>query len=296
MGRAGTAAAAERWSSLYDLARERLGDRSSARWLVEDASGGTWPGVLDEVVTARTGEHFMAMLARRERGEPIQYVLGHWSFRRLDLMVDRRVLVPRPETEVVVEVALAELARSGVAQPLVVDLGTGSGAIAISVAVEVAGARVWATDRSPGALAVASANLSGAGSGAAGRVQLARGDWWGALPPDLAGTVDMVVSNPPYVAEGEVADLPPEVADWEPGEALVAGPDGLDALRVVLAGAPRWLRPGGAVVCEMAPHQAEAVRGLALAVGFERADVHADLAGRDRVLVAVLPEGRRQPH
>src|SRR5688500_2404619 len=153
------------------------------------------------------------MVERRAAGEPLQYVLGAWGFRSLDLYVDRRVLIPRPETEQVVEVALAELRALGAAKPLVVDLGTGSGAIALSIAPEVPTSQVWATDASPAALAVARANLAGIGRAAA-RVRLEHGSWFAALPKLLQGRVDMVISNPPYVADGDT--LPPEVADWEP--------------------------------------------------------------------------------
>ena len=156
------------WRHLYLEALERLADRQAARWFVEEASGGAWPVVLDEPAPARAEGVFRSMLARRAAGEPVQYVLGHWAFRRLDLMVDRRVLIPRPETEVVVEVALGELARLA-GHPLVVDLGTGSGAIALSIVTECAGAEVWATDLSEDALAVASANLTGLGAKAAGQ-------------------------------------------------------------------------------------------------------------------------------
>lgn len=276
------------WSELYRLAGERLGDRQAARWLVEEASGGSWPAVMGEKVTARTGELFMSLLERRQRGEPLQYVIGHWSFRALDLMVDRRALIPRPETEVVVGVALAELRRLGVPAPVVVDLGTGSGAIALSIAVEVHTAQVWATDRSLDALAVASANLAGAGTGAAARVRLAQGDWWSALPDGLRGMVDLVVANPPYIAEGEMAGLSPEVVDWEPHSALVAGPTGLEALADILGGAPSWLRRGGVAVCEVAPHQADQACDMALASGFVEAMAHPDLTGRQRALVARL--------
>lgn len=277
------------WSDLYKLATERLdGDRQVARWLVEDASGGEWPSVLAQPVTTRTGEFFLSMLERRLAGEPVQYVLGHWAFRHLDLMVDRRVLIPRPETEVVVEVALAELRQSASKAPIVVDLGTGSGAIALSVATEVPSSFVWGTDASPAALAVASANLAGTGALAAGRVRLVQGNWWSALPDDLRGRVDLVVSNPPYVSEAELAELASEVRDWEPLSALVPGPSGLEAVTEVIEGAPSWLRPGGALVCELAPRQARVAAALALASGFATVEVRPDLAGRDRALVARL--------
>jgi release factor glutamine methyltransferase len=274
------------WRSLYEPAVTRLGDDKVVRWFVEDASGGDWPTVLDEPVGVRARQVFLSMLARRESGEPVQYVLGHWSFRKLDLMVDRRVLIPRPETEVVVDVALAELSRLEAVSPLVVDLGTGSGAIALSIATECGGAEAWATDVSDDALAVASANLAGLGVQAVGRVQLVRGSWWKALPPDLRGAVDLAVANPPYVAETELAGLPPEVSGWEPYDALIAGPSGLEALEDIIKDAPGWLADSSALVLEISPEQAASVGEMALGAGFDEVQVRPDLTGRDRALVA----------
>ena len=273
------------WRHLYLEALERLSDRQAARWFVEEASGAVWPAVLEDQVPAPAGSAFYDMLARREAGEPVQYVLGHWAFRQLDLMVDSRVLIPRPETEVVVEVALAELARLA-DRPLVADLGTGSGAIALAIATECPRAEVWATDLSEDALAVASANLAGLGTKAAGRARLVQGSWWHALPGSLKGTLDLAVTNPPYVAEGELATLPPEVSRWEPLQALVAGRSGLEALSAIAAEAPAWLGPRAALVAEIAPHQDRAAVGLAYSAGFEEAFVKPDLTGRPRVLVA----------
>jgi release factor glutamine methyltransferase len=282
--------AAVTWRALLADATARVG-AADARWIVAEAAGydgGELAVHLDDACTRREVAHFDAMLARREAGEPLQYVLGHWAFRTLDLMVDRRVLIPRPETEWVVELALREARAIAASLPpgeplLVADLGTGSGAIALSMAVE-AGAEVWATDASPDALAVARANVAGTGGPAATRVRLLEGDWYAALPEGLAGLLHVVVSNPPYVAAGEA--LPAEVADWEPRSALVAGPVGLEAIAVIVAGAPRWLRPDGVLVVEIAPHQATAVMSMAAEAGFARAAVHPDLAGRPRVLVA----------
>ena len=187
------------------------------------------------------------MVARRRAGEPLQYAIGAWGFRRLDLYLDRRVLIPRPETEQVVEVALRRAAAARRCRaPLVVDLGTGSGAIALSIAVEVPGADVWATDVSADALAVARANLAGLGGRAATRVRLVEGSWFDALPEAFRGQVHLLVSNPPYVADGET--LPAEVADWEPPGALRAGPHGARGdrrdrgRRVRVAGAARGAR------------------------------------------------------
>jgi release factor glutamine methyltransferase len=224
------------------------------------------------------------MVERRESGEPLQYAVGRWGFRHLDLLVDHRVLIPRPETETVVGVALDELKSLGPA-PTVVDLGTGSGAIALSVAREVPDAHVWATDVSADALAVARANLAGLGGRAAPRVRLVEGSWFRALPPLLRGHVHVIVSNPPYVSEAEVADLPPEVARWEPMSALIAGPTGLEQIEQIVAEAPAWLTRPGALVVEIAPHQVDAAEALARDAGFVDVDVRPDLVGRPRALV-----------
>jgi release factor glutamine methyltransferase len=211
-------------------------------------------------------------------------VLGAWGFRGLDLLVDQRVLIPRPETEQVVEAALETARRLG--PPLTIaDLGTGSGAIALSLADELPLREVviWATDASADALDVARANLAGLGRAAA-NVRLAHGSWWEALPGELRGRLDLVVSNPPYVGDAEQLDA--SVADWEPAAALFGGPDGLDALRVVAGGAAQWLRAGGALVCEIGEAQGGAARELAAACGLTDVEVRRDLAGRDRILIS----------
>jgi release factor glutamine methyltransferase len=226
---------------------------------------------------ARTQAEYDELVARRLAGEPLQYVVRRWGFRTLELYVDPRVLIPRPETEIVAGVAIDLLPPDGT----LVDLGTGSGAIALAVAVETKAGAIWATDTSPDALAVARANLAGIGSPAR-RVTMVEGDWFDALPADLRGEIDVIVSNPPYIGADE--ELPGEVVDWEPTDALIAGPSGLEAIARIVAGAPEWLRPGGALVIEIAPHQRDAA--LALCSAFAHADVRPDLTGRDRVLVA----------
>ncbi len=260
-----------------------------ARRLVERASGHDATELrfeLDRAVTTREIAFFDRMLARRAAGEPLQYVLGSWGFRQLDLFLDRRVLIPRPETEIVTEVALAELRRAAAAggtdAPRAVDLGTGSGAIALSLAFEHATVEVWATDASADALDIARANLVGIGRHAR-RVRLEHGDWFAALADDLAGTFDLVVSNPPYVAADE--ELPEVVRAWEPAGALVPGPTGLEAYEVIVAEARRWLRPTGSLVLEIGAAQAAALRALAAAHGWADVEVHPDLAGRDRAVV-----------
>jgi release factor glutamine methyltransferase len=231
------------------------------------------------------------MADRRRAGEPLQYVFGHWSFRSLDLLVDSRVLIPRPETELVVQVTLAEARRAGNGAALVVDAGTGSGAIALAVATELPGSTVWATDASPDALEVATLNnerVRRQHPDAA--VTLVAGNWLEPLPRAIQGQIHVVVANPPYVSEDEWWDLDEEVRR-EPRSALVAGPasdgmPGLAAVEELLAQARDWLAGPGAVVVELAPHQADAAARLARRLGYGSVRVEPDLAGRSRVLVA----------
>jgi release factor glutamine methyltransferase len=255
------------------------------RWMLEVATGlepAELAVSLDEPCTERVVDALDGMVGRRIAGEPLQHVLGRWGFRTLDLLVDARALIPRPETEVVAGLALAEVDRLGAS--LVVDLGTGSGAIALSIAAETwPRVEVWGTDASPGALAVARANLAGLGRRAS-VVRLAEGDWFAALPADLAGRIDLVVSNPPYVAAAD--PLPAEVRDWEPASALVPGPTGLEAIERIVADAPGWLSRPGALVLEIGETQADAVRAMAIDAGFTDVEVHPDLAGRDRAVLA----------
>ncbi|HUP72515.1 MAG TPA: peptide chain release factor N(5)-glutamine methyltransferase [Acidimicrobiales bacterium] len=283
------------WAALFDEASARLAavsadPRIDARRILEQVGGiepAQFSSTLDELVTTRQMVAYDRMIERRLTGEPLQYVVGSWSFRLLDLYLDRRVLIPRPETEIVTEHALAEHDRSvqarGAREGVVVDLGTGSGAIALSVAVERRGTQVWATDVSADALAVAQANCAGLGR-VARHVTLVHGNWFDPLPESLRGVVDVIVSNPPYVAADD--ELPAEVRDWEPVEALVPGPRGLEAYESIVVHAPEWLAVTGALVLEIGAAQRAAVRELVLDSGFASAEVHADLAGRDRVVVA----------
>ncbi len=277
----------------------------SARRIAAEASGTSAAEVALAPLTPMTVRmvaHADAMAARRMAGEPLQYVLGSWGFRELDLATDRRALIPRPETEVVAGIAVAWL--NGTARHRhpaglnVADLGTGCGAIALSIAHEVPHARVFATDSSADALALAAANLAGLGS-AATRVSLHQGSWFealagvqdpraeGGVAGPVRGQLDLAVSNPPYVADGDV--LAPEIDDWEPHEALYAGPDGLSALRTILRDARGWLAPGGLLVLELGAAQAQAATAMAIARGYEDVRIERDLAGIDRVLVASRP-------
>jgi release factor glutamine methyltransferase len=204
--------------------------------------------------------------------EPLAYILGEWGFRRLTLKTDRRALIPRPETEVVVERALQHL--RGIDRPRVLDVGTGTGAIALAIADEVRDAHVTAIDVSPDALALARENLELAGIN--GRVRLVEHDLtFGLGNADF----DLVVSNPPYVEPDELEALQPEVRDWEPHVALVAA-----GATAKLAEASREaLRPGGWLVLETAAGAGERVERVLTDLGFQDVAITPDLAGRDRV-------------
>jgi release factor glutamine methyltransferase len=274
------------WRELWDETARSIGDRPAARWLCEVASassdGADFLSRLDEPATVRMVAHLDAMLARFRGGEPLQYVLGEWQFRHLTLAVDRRVLIPRPETELLVELALDRAAAVGSSR-VVADLGTGSGAIGLALAHELprVGTTVWITDVSTDALDVARANLAGLGPAAA-NVRVGQGSWFEALPRDVG--FDVIVSNPPYVAVGS-PDLEPVVADWEPAPALFGGADGLDHLRILVAGAPTHLSPGGWLLVEIGSDQGAAVAALFEAHGYGEIETRADLAGRDRVVM-----------
>jgi release factor glutamine methyltransferase len=291
----------ETWRELHAETAARVPD-VEARWLVEEVSGldrSRW----GETATAAGRARLAALVERRLAGEPLQYVLGRWSFRGLDLLIDRRVLIPRPETEVVAEVAIAEArelhlpppTRASGAPYVIADMGTGSGALALALAAELTEAEVWATDRSAAALEVARANLTAVDPSAASRVHFEEGMWYEALPGGLRGRLRVIVSNPPYVTEAEFAGLPAEVRDHEPTAALVAGPIGRESLEELVAGGLDWLAPGGALVLELAPDQAAPLQVTAVAAGYEAVAIHRDLAGRDRVLVARRPLSRPAP-
>lgn len=272
------------WRAMFDQTATATGDRSTARWLCEEASGcgpQEFTGILDELVSARSGLHLDRMLRRFLAGEPLQYVLGRWAFRHLDLMVDRRVLIPRPETELLVDVVKAHLSsRRGPVR--IVDLGTGSGAIGLSLLVELPleSAEVWMTDSSPDAIDVARANAVGTGRPAVG-ARFAVGSWFQALDPSLQGSCDVIVSNPPYIAVDD-PEVEVSVTEWEPAAALFAGQDGLDAIRTITTGASAWLVPGGLLAVEIGHTQGEQVRALFIAASLVDVEVHKDLSGLDR--------------
>lgn len=263
-----------------------------ARALVAHALGvERLPVLLDVEVETATRNAFAELVDRRSRREPLQYIVGSTGFRYLTLAVEPGVFVPRPETEVVAQVAINEASRLLEAgrSPIVVDLCCGAGGIAISVAVEVPGSLVTAVDLSLAAVALTRRNARSAGVGA---LRLEQGDVREQeLLGDLDGTVDVVVSNPPYIPPDAVP-IEPEVRDHDPDLALYGGGlDGLETPRAVLAAARRLLRPGGLVVMEHAEVQEVAAQRFAAAAGFTQIRTIEDLSGRPRAVVGRLPAG-----
>lgn len=279
------------WRQLLARTASATNDRMAARWLCEEASGceGTeFDSILGEVVGARPGSRLDAMLARHLAGEPLQYVLGRWAFRKVDLKVDRRVLIPRPETELLVEHVM-RFVTARRAPRRIVDLGTGTGAIGLSLLLELPleSVTVWMTDSSSDAIDVARANAAGIGRPAVG-ARFAIGSWFEALDPSLMGTFDVIVSNPPYIADGD-AEVDDSVLSWEPHGALFSGADGLDAVRVIIGGARDWLLDGGMLAVEIGHTQGDLVRAMFEDASFLEVTVHRDLAGRDRFVTGLKP-------
>jgi release factor glutamine methyltransferase len=227
-------------------------------------------------------ERFFAKAQARSEGMPLQYLLGSQEFRGLDFAVNQYVLIPRPETELVVEEALQRLSTGN---PWIVDVGTGSGCIAVSVAVALPGARLWAIDLSAAALDVAARNA--ARHGVAERIRFLQGDLLSPLRDQNAeGTIDCVLSNPPYVAENELPALQQEVRDWEPRMALVGGPSGLSVCSRLVPEAHRCLRPGGHLIMEIGYSMRDAVVGLFDST-WRLETVREDYNGFPRVVVAL---------
>ena len=279
------------WRQLLAETADALADRREARWICEQASGAwgaDWNDALGEPATVRMVQQLDAMVARRRTGEPIQYVLGSWPFRSIELLVDPRVLIPRPETEDVAGHAIeAARARLAVAEHVtVVDLGAGSGAIGLSMAHELPIGRstVWCTDVSVDALDVCRANLAGLGRRASG-VRLAHGAWFDAIPPDLVP--DVIVSNPPYIDPHDT-DLDDSVRHYEPHLALFGGTDGLDHYRVIIHGASHRLPAHGTLVLEIGRTQAGPVSDLCRSHGFEQTVAFDDQTGHPRIVVATF--------
>jgi len=271
-------------STLTTQLVERGLERREANWLIDEFAPGLDPDffpVLDGAVV------------RRLAGEPLQYIIGHWPFRSLDLDVDPRVLIPRPETEELVAHALLALSRTNDVSPLIGDLGCGSGAIGLALLVELAERGVAATlvgvDESQDALAVAKRNALKHALSAASFVQ---SSWLSQVDESLRGRFSLIVANPPYVGSEEYRELDP-VLRYEPRGALVAedahDTPGLADLVEIISTARAWLRPGAYLLCEHGYQQGDATRACALAAGFLEVETVADMAGHPRFLVARNP-------
>ncbi len=238
----------------------------------------------DEEVPEAARDRFRAMVKRRAGGEPVAYLVGHREFWETDLKCDRRALVPRPDTEVLVETVVDTMDADG--DHRLADIGTGTGAIALALADEFPNATIAATEISSDAIELAAENIEA--HSASGRVTLLEGDLLDALPDDW-GPLDAVVSNPPYVKEDD-PDVQQAVLDHEPAQSLLAGPDGLDVIRRLIPQAYEALRGGGWLFFEFGYTQAESVYTLLDEEGFEAIEIHQDYSDRDRVASARKPQ------
>lgn len=268
--------------TVLNAARSRLSDSYEADYLLAHAlqRSGAWiMAHLDDPLEAALQHAFETAVQRRLEGTPVAYITGHRGFWTLDLEVSPATLIPRPDTETLVEAALERI-PVGTPQRLA-DLGTGSGAIALALAIERPEAEVWAVDCSAEALEVARRNARRHGLD---RVLFRQGDW---LSP-LQGSFDLIASNPPYI-ESSDPHLQRGDLRFEPAAALASGRDGLDAIRQLVAGSGRLLRPGGWLLLEHGWRQGPAVRSLLLSHGWSDAETLRDLEGRDRVTL-----GRRR--
>lgn len=230
------------------------------------------------------------LVRRRAGGEPLQTILGLTEFYSRTFRVEPGVFIPRPETETLVEIAVGLLTPKDqrLLAPVAVEIGCGTGAVAVSLAAEIPRLTVHATDINPRAVELSGHNARTAGVDV--RTHFYRGNRFDPLPDHLAGEVDLLVSNPPYVRHDDLATLPVEVAEHDPVEALDGGADGLDFYRAVAGKMGRWLRPGGWIALEIGCDQGEQVDGILAASGAEGTQVSQDLSGRDRVVSARWPD------
>ena len=272
------------------LAEKALADvgvdtaRTDAEWICAHVLGRRRGSLLVSPSEAFPNDdvtRFRELIARRAKREPLAYITGTVVFRGLELEVGPGSLVPRPETEITAERAIWHARQRG-PRPTIVDVGTGCGAIALAIAAEVPNARIFATERAGAARGWALRNLARTGL----RCTLLPGDLMSLLHPALGGGVDVVVSNPPYIADEEFASLPPEVRRFEPREALLGGSTGLDVIVELLEQVRMWLAPGGWLIIEIGETQGERVKRLLKIIGYDEVVIAKDLAGRDRVAEA----------
>lgn len=248
-----------------------------ARLLLQAAAGISREELImgpDRALTAEQLQRFENFIIRRERHEPVSRILGEREFYGRVFRVTPDTLDPRPDTETLIEAALAVMPQAA----RLLDLGTGTGAIAITLLAEQPQARGVATDLSPAALAVARENA--ARLGVAERLTLLEGSWF----DPISGTFDIILSNPPYIPEGEIAGLSPDVRDFDPGLALSGGTDGLDPYPIIASAAAAHLAPGGQVLVEIGAGQADDIAAIFTAAGFRPAGRHRDLGGHERCL------------
>jgi release factor glutamine methyltransferase len=288
-----TIKAALDWTVGYLTERDDEHPRRSAEWLLSAATGLSRVELYayhDRPLSPEERTSLREGVKRRAAGEPLQYVTGEVAFRHIIVKVRPGVLIPRPETEVLVDTGLpaVDVAIAQRGEALVIDVCTGSGCIALAIAQERAQARVLATDLSPIAVEVAAENA--ARLGLEERVDVREGDLFAPLPADARGGVDLLISNPPYVPSADVPDLPAEVAGFEPHLALDGGTDGLDIYRRILTVARDWLTPGsGVFAIELDERRVQQAAGEARQ-WYEDVRVVADLTGRDRIVTARLPQ------
>jgi release factor glutamine methyltransferase len=260
--------------------------RAEARRLVALATGLPGERLLstrDDALKDEAEQRFEALVARRAAHEPFAYISGEREFWSLPLKVTPATLIPRPDTETVVEAALERVRANNLTAPRILDLGTGSGCIVLALLSELPSATALATDISDDALGVAEMNACALGL--ADRVTFRRGAW----ADGISESFDLIVSNPPYIREADAVSLAPDVVDYEPRAALFAGADGLDAYRAIAAGAPRLLKRDGALAVEVGAGQADDVAQLLTSAGLDIVGIRADLSGTPRCVIAMRP-------
>ncbi|MHB1450452.1 MAG: peptide chain release factor N(5)-glutamine methyltransferase [Coriobacteriia bacterium] len=283
-GRVWTVKDALEWTCEYLGGKDDAHPRRSAEWLLSSATGLSRVELYayhDRPLSPDERACYRTLVSKRAEGMPLQYVTGEMPFRHLIVHVEPGVFIPRPETEVLVDVALEHL--SGIEDPVVVDLCTGSGCVAVSIASEHPTARVWAVDLSDAA--VATTVRTAGNAKVAERVHTLHGDLFDPLPSELSGTVDLIVSNPPYIPSADLPDLPAEVLGFEPHLALDGGADGLDVFRRIAEAADVWLAPGGGLALELDSRCVTAA-AAELQERFTGVAVRRDLAGRERIVYA----------
>ena len=282
--RAWTVREALDWTNDYLAAKGDTSARTSGEWLLSAATGLTRLELYthsDRPLSADERARLREGVKRRAAGEPLQYVTGEMPFRHLVVRVEPGVLIPRPETEVLVDEGLRAVA--GIESPRVLDLCCGSGCVGLSIAHEAPSAEVWATDLAAAACDCARGNAERLRLG--DRVHVFEGDLFAGVPDAVSGTLDLVIANPPYIPRAELATLPAEVGRFEPALALDGGVDGLDVARRIWREALEWLKPGGTIALEL--HEANVrVAAEEVVECWEEVRVVPDLTGRDRVLVA----------